>query len=132
VTLANLIGTALGMVLMPILIEQISIPTVQLICGAVAAFSAVLFIIHPGFFPGQYPSNRDAVRCRDYHSDARGDLEQLDPALWEGLGSLFFYVMAAIQTAGGSYTPSMVLAMALLVLSLLIVTQLKDPQLEQD
>ena len=44
VTLANLVGTALGMVLTPILIEQLSIPTVQLIYGGVAAFSAVLFI----------------------------------------------------------------------------------------
>ncbi|MCG2784320.1 MAG: MFS transporter [Anaerolineae bacterium] len=45
VTLGNLIGTALGMVLTPILIESISIPTVQLIYGGVAAFSAVLFIV---------------------------------------------------------------------------------------
>ncbi|MFN2184106.1 MAG: MFS transporter [Anaerolineae bacterium] len=44
-TLANLIGTALGMVLTPILIEQLSIPSVQLIYGGVAAFSAVLFIL---------------------------------------------------------------------------------------
>jgi MFS family permease len=44
VTLANLIGTALGMVLTPILIESISIPTVQLIYGGIAAFSAVLFV----------------------------------------------------------------------------------------
>jgi MFS family permease len=44
VTLANLVGTALGMVLTPILIESISIPTVQLIYGGIAAFSAVLFV----------------------------------------------------------------------------------------
>src|SRR5512143_2137222 len=44
VTLANLVGTALGMVLTPILIESISIPTVQLIYGSLAAFSAVLFV----------------------------------------------------------------------------------------
>ncbi len=44
VTLANLIGTALGMVLTPILTEQIPIPTVQLIYGGLAAFSAVLFV----------------------------------------------------------------------------------------
>ena len=37
VTLANLVGTALGMVLTPILIEQVSIPTAQLIFGGVAA-----------------------------------------------------------------------------------------------
>jgi MFS family permease len=45
VTLANLIGTALGMVLTPILIEQMDIPTVQLIYGGLAALSAVLFVV---------------------------------------------------------------------------------------
>jgi cyanate permease len=45
VTLANLLGTAFGMVLTPILTEQLSIPTVQLIYGVVAAFCALLFII---------------------------------------------------------------------------------------
>jgi len=45
ITLANLIGTALGLVLTPILIETISISTVQLIYGGVAAFSAILFVL---------------------------------------------------------------------------------------
>jgi MFS family permease len=45
VTLSNLVGTALGMVLTPMLIETYSIPTVQLIYGAVAALSAVLFVL---------------------------------------------------------------------------------------
>ncbi len=45
VTLANLVGTALGMVLTPMLIEGMSIPTVQLIYGGLAAVSAVLFVI---------------------------------------------------------------------------------------
>ena len=44
ITLANLVGTALGMLLTPILTEQMSIPSVQLIFGGVAAVSAVLFI----------------------------------------------------------------------------------------
>src|SRR3954471_21533331 len=44
VTLANLVGTALGLVLTPLLIEQISIPSVQLIYGALTAVSSVLFI----------------------------------------------------------------------------------------
>jgi MFS family permease len=44
VTLANLVGTALGLVLTPLLIEQMSIPNVQLIYGALAAVSSVLFI----------------------------------------------------------------------------------------
>jgi MFS family permease len=45
VTLANLVGTALGMVLTPLLIESMSIPTVQLIYGAVAAGSSVAFLV---------------------------------------------------------------------------------------
>ena len=45
VTLANLVGTALGMVLTPILIERMPIPSVQLLYGGFAAFSAVLFLI---------------------------------------------------------------------------------------
>lgn len=45
VTLANLVGTALGLVLTPILTETIPLPTVQLIYGGIAAFSAILFII---------------------------------------------------------------------------------------
>lgn len=45
VTLANLVGTALGMVLTPILTETLPIPTVQLIYGGTAAFSAILFLV---------------------------------------------------------------------------------------
>jgi MFS family permease len=44
VTLANLVGTALGMVLTPILTETLPIPTVQLMYGGLAALSAVLFL----------------------------------------------------------------------------------------
>ena len=46
ITLANLVGTALGLVLTPILTQTISIPTVQLIYGGIAAFSAVLFVLY--------------------------------------------------------------------------------------
>jgi MFS family permease len=45
ITLANLVGMALGMVLTPSLIESYTIPQIQLIYGGVAAFSAVLFLI---------------------------------------------------------------------------------------
>ncbi len=45
VTLSNLVGTALGMVLTPALTVSLSIPTVQLIYGGIAAFSTVLFVI---------------------------------------------------------------------------------------
>lgn len=44
VTLSSLVGTAIGMVLTPILIETYTIPQVQLVYGCVAAFSAILFI----------------------------------------------------------------------------------------
>ncbi len=55
VTLANLLGTAIGMVLTPILIETISIPTVQLIYGCIAAFSAVLFLALSKEYPPTPP-----------------------------------------------------------------------------
>ena len=45
VTLAGLVGTALGMVLTPALVEIMSISTVQLIFGGTAAFSSVLFLV---------------------------------------------------------------------------------------
>jgi MFS family permease len=44
VTLASLVGTAIGMVLTPILVESISIATVQLIYGGAAALTALLFV----------------------------------------------------------------------------------------
>ncbi len=44
VTLANLVGTGIGMVLTPILSASMGIPGVQLIYGGLAAFSAVLFV----------------------------------------------------------------------------------------
>jgi len=45
VTLASLVGTALGMILTPILMESMAIPTIQLYYGGIAAISAVLFIV---------------------------------------------------------------------------------------
>ncbi len=60
ITLANLIGTALGLILTPILIESMSIANVQLIYGGVSAVLAVLFVMFarerpptPPFAPGQ-------------------------------------------------------------------------------
>jgi len=44
VTLSNLAGTALGMVLTPILAETMPIPRIQLVYGAVTALSSLLFI----------------------------------------------------------------------------------------
>ncbi len=45
VTLANLVGTALGLALTPMLIETMAISTVQLLYGAIAAGSSVLFLL---------------------------------------------------------------------------------------
>ncbi len=45
ITLANLVGTALGMALTPILIESMSISSLQLIYGAIAGGFAILFLI---------------------------------------------------------------------------------------
>ncbi|MBI5352543.1 MAG: MFS transporter [Chloroflexi bacterium] len=45
VTLASLVGTALGMVLTPILMESLSIPTIQLYYGVIAAATAILFVL---------------------------------------------------------------------------------------
>jgi MFS family permease len=60
ITLANLVGTALGLILTPLLIESMSIANVQLIYGGAAALLAVLFVIFarekpptPPFAPGQ-------------------------------------------------------------------------------
>ena len=258
VTLANLVGTALGMVLTPILIEQVSIPTAQLVFGGVAAFSAVLFVllsrerpatppcppgmevralmldglkhalkvkpfwlylvvtfIGMGIFNGLTTWVENIVRPRGFTPTDAGTLGALMlvggilgaviippfsdrqrkrqrylllglalalpglvgltfatslPLLFvsafalgfflvstlpvgmqyaaeitfptpEGTSNsliqlfgqasvVFVYVMLAMQTAGGSFTPSLLLAMALIGLSLLIVTQLKDPQFE--
>ncbi len=55
VTLANLLGTAIGMVLTPILIETMPIPTVQLIYGIIAAISAVLFLVLAKEYPPTPP-----------------------------------------------------------------------------
>ncbi len=45
ITVGNLVGTALGMVASPVLIESMPIDRVQLIYGALAAGSAVLFLL---------------------------------------------------------------------------------------
>jgi MFS family permease len=45
VTLANLVGTAAGMVLTPLLLEKLTIPVIQLAYGAFAALSSILFLL---------------------------------------------------------------------------------------
>ena len=63
VTLSALVGTALGMVLTPMLVENLPIPTVGLIYGAIAAFTAVLFLIFAREKPATPPCEAgDEVR----------------------------------------------------------------------
>ena len=45
VTLANLVGTGIGMALTPELVKTMPIPTVQLIYGGLAVISALLFLV---------------------------------------------------------------------------------------
>lgn len=45
VTLANLVGTGIGMALTPVLLEAMTIPQVQLVYGLAAAVSSVLFLV---------------------------------------------------------------------------------------
>ncbi len=258
VTLANLVGTALGMVLTPILTEQLTIPAVQLIYGGAAAFSAVLFIafskerpptppcppgmevralmldglkhalkvksfwlyliitfIGMGIFNGLTTWIENIVRPRGFAPTDAGTLGALmlvggilgavvippfsdrqrkrQPYLLLGLGLalpglaglafansyvlllvsaftlgfflvstspigmqyaaeitfptpegtsnsliqlfgqasvVFVYIMEAMRAADGSFTPSLLLAMGLLGLGLLLVSQMKDPDLE--
>jgi MFS family permease len=55
ITLANLVGTALGMVLTPLLFTNMTIPNIQLIYGAIAAFSALLFLLFARDKPATQP-----------------------------------------------------------------------------
>jgi len=64
VTLANLVGTAIGMVVTPILVEGgMAINNVQMLYGCIAAFSAILFIILAREKPATPPSE-DAAQVR--------------------------------------------------------------------
>ncbi|RKX71325.1 MAG: MFS transporter, partial [Spirochaetes bacterium] len=57
VTLANLVGTAIGMVVTPILVESgTAISRIQLVYGIIAAASAVLFLIFAREKPKSAPS----------------------------------------------------------------------------
>lgn len=55
VTLSGLVGTALGMVITPILVETMPISTIQLIYGALAALSSLLFLIFSKDKPATSP-----------------------------------------------------------------------------
>ena len=64
VTLANLAGTAAGMVVTPILVESgTAIDRIQLIFGIIAAASAILFVLFAREQP-ESPPSEDAVQTR--------------------------------------------------------------------
>jgi len=256
VTLSNLVGIALGMVLTPILVEQMNISNVMLVYGVIAAFSALLFLVfareHPptppcppgmevralvldglkhalrvksfllylvvvfigmGVFNGITTWVETIVRPRGYTPTEAGTLGALMliggllgavilPAIsdklhkrkifmllgmalaipgligltfantyWvliisafslgfflvspfpiglqyaaevtnptpEGTSNgliqlfgqtsvVFVYIMGAMQLADGSFTPSMILTIGLMVVNVLLITQMKDPQ----
>ena len=44
---------------------------------------------------------------------------------------VFVYIMEAMRTPDGAFTPSLLLALALLVVSAGLVTQMKDPEFTQ-
>ena len=41
---------------------------------------------------------------------------------------VFVYIMEAMKSSDGSFTPSLLLALGLLIVSTWLVTQMKDPQ----
>jgi MFS family permease len=91
VTLANLVGAALGMLLTPILIESMPIPTVQLIFGGIAAFSSVLFLLFTRETPATPPSAPDQVE-RALMLDGLKNAIKIKPFL--------YYLMAAFIGLG--------------------------------
>jgi len=68
VTLANLVGTAAGMVLTPSLAESLSIPTLQLYYGIFAAACAAVFIVVARERPATPPGD-DASQVRSLMLD---------------------------------------------------------------
>jgi MFS family permease len=45
---------------------------------------------------------------------------------------VFVYIMEALKTSNGSFTPALLLAIGLLIVSSLLVMQMKDPQINTD
>lgn len=45
---------------------------------------------------------------------------------------VFVYIMEALKTRNGSFTPALLLAIGLLVVSVVLISQMKDPQRQTD
>jgi MFS family permease len=55
ITLANLVGTGMGMALTPLLMRTMTVPSIQLLYGALASLSSVLFLLLARERPMQPP-----------------------------------------------------------------------------
>jgi MFS family permease len=84
VIFANLLGVALGMVLTPVLMGSLTIPSIQLLYGVIAAVSAVLFVILAREKPATPP-------CPDGHEVRALMLDGLKHAL--KVKSFWFYMV---------------------------------------
>jgi MFS family permease len=87
ITLGNLVGTAVGMVASPILIESMPIDRVQLVYGIAAAASAVLFVLLARERPAVPPS-ADAEQERALVLDGLRHALRV-PAFWAVLAVAF-------------------------------------------
>ncbi len=47
--------------------------------------------------------------------------------LFGQVSSVFAYVMVTLKSANGAFTPSLLLAVGLLIISMIVITQMKDP-----
>lgn len=47
--------------------------------------------------------------------------------LFGQISSVFAYVMVTLKSANGAFTPSLLLAVGLLIISMIVITQMKDP-----
>ena len=91
VTLSALVGTALGMVLTPMLVDSLPIPTVQLIYGAIAAGTALLFLVFAREKPATPP-------CEAGQDDRSLMLDGLKHAL--SIRNFWFYLVIMFIGSG--------------------------------
>ncbi len=87
ITLANLVGAGVGMAVTPVLLGSWSIPRIQLVYGAVAAISAVLFAL----FVREHPPTPPDAAGDDVRVDMRDGLKHAlrVRSFWLYLGSVF-------------------------------------------
>jgi MFS family permease len=92
VTLANLVGTAIGLVLTPVLFDDgVSIPNIQLIYGVVTALSVILFVVFARDKPPTPP-------CPPDQAGRALVLDGLKHAL--GIKAFWFYLVVSFVGLG--------------------------------